>query len=137
MAKYSGKPVVIQRAAAEIASKFDDLSLLQPALDNMSAADRAKVGDVTFEKDAIHIQTPQVGEIQFRVNERLPERISMEAVGAPVPLKMYVDLKPVDDASTELTTSIDVEIPAMLRPLIGGTMQKAADQFGALMSRLA
>ena len=137
MSKYSGKAVVIDRPAAEIAAKFEDLSRLQPALDNMSDEDRAKIGDVKFDRDSISIQTPQVGEIQFRVTERRPDRVSMEAVGAPVPLKMDVDLKELSATSTELTTSIEVEIPAMLRPLIGGTMQKAADQFGALMSRLA
>lgn len=32
---------------------------------------------------------------------------------------------------------MEVEIPAFLKPMVGGAMQKAVDQFGALMQKLA
>lgn len=137
MSTFESKPVTVGRSAAEIAAKFDDLSALQPSLDNMSAEERSKVGDVKFEKDSISIQTPQVGEIKFKVVDRRPDKITMEAAGAPVPLKLVLDIKPLTADSCEITSMIDVEIPAFLKPMIGGTMQKAADQFGKLMSKLA
>ena len=78
-----------------------------------------------------------MGQIQFSITERSAERITMTAVGSPVPLTLSVLLKALSATSTELTTVIDVEIPAMLKPMIGGAMKKAADQFGMLMSNLA
>ena len=137
MSTFSGQPVTIDRPAAEIASRFDDLSVMQSSLDNLSDEDRAKVGEVKFEKDNIYIQTNQVGQIQFSITERSAKRITMTAVGSPVPLTLSVLLKALSDTTTELTTVIDVEIPAMLKPMIGGAMKKAADQFGMLMSNLA
>ena len=106
--------MTIDRPAAEIASRFDDLSVMQSSLDNLSAEDRAKVGEVKFEKDNIYIQTNQVGQIQFSITERSAKRITMTAVGSPVPLTLSVLLKALSATSTELTTVIDVEIPAML-----------------------
>ena len=32
---------------------------------------------------------------------------------------------------------VDIDIPAMLRPLIGPQMQKVADQFGSAMGNIA
>ena len=48
MSTFSGQPVTIDRPAAEIASRFDDLSVMQSSLYNLSAEDRAKVGEVKF-----------------------------------------------------------------------------------------
>lgn len=136
MAEYKSKPVTVGRSAEYIADKFVDLSSFGQALDSMSEADRAKVGDVKFEKDSITIDTKQVGTISFKVTERSPKRVVMNAVGSPVPLDLSVNLTPLGEDSTEIVTAIDVEIPAMLRPLIGGAMQKAVDQFGVLMAKL-
>ncbi len=136
MAKYKSKAVTVSRPAQFIVDKFADLSSFGQALDSMSEADRARVGDVKFEKDAITIDTKQVGTISFKVVERTPSRVVMSAVGSPVPLDLSVDLTPEGEDSTQIVTSIDVEIPAMLRPMIGGAMQKAVDQFGDLMAKL-
>lgn len=136
MAQYKSKPVTVNKAAQYIVDKFADLSSFGQALDSMPAVDRERVGDVKFEKDSITIDTKQVGQISFKVTERTPVKVTMCAVGSPVPLELSVNLKPLDAASTEIFTEIDVEIPAMLRPMVGGAMQKAADQFGDLMAKL-
>lgn len=136
MSQYTSKPVTVNRPAQFIIDKFADLSLFGEALDSMPAGERAKIGDVSFDKDAITIDTKQVGTIKFQVVERTPARVVMNAVGSPVPLNLIVNLDSLGDESTEITTAIDIEIPVMLRPMIGGAMQKAVDQFGDLMAKL-
>lgn len=136
MAQYKSKAVTVNRSAQSISDKFADLSSFGAALDSMPAADRERVGDVKFDKDSITIDTKQVGTVSFKVVRRDESSVVMTAVGSPVPLDLVVDMKPLDAGSTEITTMIDVEIPAMLRPMIGGAMQKAADQFGDLMAKL-
>lgn len=137
MAKYKAKTVTVGMSAADIASKFEDLTAFQSALDNLPADVAAKVGDVRFEKDALIINTPQLGAITLKVVERSSSRVALGAVGSPVPLTLGVDLEPKDADSTELQTAVEVDIPAMLRPLIGSKMQEAADKFGELMGKLA
>ncbi len=137
MATYKAKPVTVAGSAATIASKFEDLTAFQGALDKLPAEVADKVGDVRFEKDALIINTPQLGAITLKVIERTPSRVALGAVGSPVPLTMGVDLTSKSDESTELQTSVEVEIPAMLRPFIGPKMQEAADKFGDLMAKLA
>ena len=134
MSKYSSKPVVVSRPAAEIAEKFSDFRRVQDALDGLDAEQKAKVGDVSF---TVMLNTPQVGQIVLKVVDRTPHHIVLEAQKSPVPMKLEVGFLPVDDSSTEVTGSIDVDMPAMLRPIVGPTLQKAADQFGTLFAKLA
>lgn len=136
MAQYRSKAVVVSRPAQYIVDRFADLSSFASALDSMSDDDRKRVGDVRFSKDSITIDTRQVGVVSFNVTERSADRVVMSAVGSPVPLSLSVNLSSKDDCTTEIVTAIDVEIPAMLRPMIGGAMQKAVDQFGELMVKL-
>ena len=49
---------------------------------------------------------------------------------------MIIDITAIDESSSEVVTAIDVEIPAMLRPLIGGKMQEAANRFGEMIGKL-
>lgn len=135
MSKYCSQPVVVKRSAETIAEQFSDFRRLQSALDNLPADERAKVGDVSFTEDSIKISTQQVGEIKFKVSKRTPEEICLQAEKSPVPMNLILEMKPVDADNTELTGVIDVDIPVMLRPLVGPTLQKAADQFGSLFAR--
>ncbi|MCM1065948.1 MAG: hypothetical protein NC418_00050 [Muribaculaceae bacterium] len=137
MAKYSSKPTVVNQPAEVLSEKFSDFKALGAALDNLDAEQRAAVGEVEFDTDTIKIITPQVGPIVLRAVERTPGCVRLNAEGSPVPMELQIDFRPVDAASTEVTGSLDVDIPMMLRPLIGPALQKAADQFGALFARLA
>ena len=134
MAKYSSAPTIVNRPATVLSEKFSDFRAFQTALDNLDAEQRATV---LFTEDSITITTPQVGAIVLRATERTPEMVRLEAENSPVPMSLRVDFKPVDDASTEVTGSLDVDIPMMLRPMVGPALQKAADQLGSLFARLA
>ena len=138
MATYKAKPITINKPAADIAARFADLTYLQDSLDSLPAEERAKVGDVRFTADTIVMNTAQVGEIKFEVKERTPERVAFVTAGLPLPMPMTiaVDMKPESADVTEVVASLDIGIPAVLRPMVGGTMQKAVDQFAALIANL-
>ena len=137
MATFTSKPTIVDSPAATVAEKFSDLSAMQKVLDQIPADERAKIGDIALTPDSIVMKTPQVGDITLKVTQRTPERVTLTAMGSPVPMNLSVNIKPLSDTQTELTTSMDVEIPAFLKPMVGGTLQKAVAQFGQLMQRLA
>lgn len=136
MAQYKSRAVTLNRPASYIVDKFADLTSFGEAVERIPAAERAKIGDVSFDKDSITLNTRQVGSIVFKVVRLDPECIEMNAVGSPVPLKMFVNLTDKGADSTEIVTAVDVDIPPMLRPLVGGALQKAVDQVGDLLVRL-
>lgn len=138
MARYESAPVSVNASVHSIFEKFNDLTSLQKLLEQLPADMRAQVGDVTFEKDSITLQTNQVGEIKFVVKERVaPGKIVFGTQSSPVPLTLTALLKETSPESTEVRAETDVEIPAILKPMIGSTMQRATDQFAQLIARLA
>lgn len=138
MATYKSKPAKIDRPAQEIFARFSDMSRLQETLDKLPADQRDKIGQVEFTQDSIRITTSQVGDILFKVKEKVePTKIVFGTESSPVPLTMAVDIKPLTDTTSEVETVIDVEIPAIVRPIIGPQLQKAADKFGELISGLS
>ena len=136
MATYTSKAVTVQVAASTISDKFADLTALEGAMGNIPESERARIGEVSFTKDTLSIKTAQVGELKFQVVERTPARIAFKAVSSPLPLMLVVNLKPLGEESTELTPSVEADIPVMLKPMLGGMMQKAADSFGDLMAKI-
>ena len=137
MAKYTGKTARVAVASSEIVAKFDDLSVMSDYTASLPEEQRAKIGDVRFEKDAIVIKNPHIGEMAFNVVKRSPDCVVFKADGM-IPLTISVLLESVDDdKATDVTTVLDIEIPAMLKPIIGGKLQQVADTFGDLVARIA
>lgn len=138
MATFNSKPVIVPVETEELFSKFDDLTRLQELMDKLPAEVREKIGSVSFGKDSISLQTSQVGEIKFVVKERVsPDKIVFGTESSPVPLTLTAFLKPDGDGKTEIAAQTDVQIPAMLKPMVSAPMQKATDQFAALIGQLA
>lgn len=138
MATYKSKPARVNRPAEEIYSRFSDMNALQEQMNNLPEEQRKQIGDVEFTSDTLKITTPQVGEIAFEIKERVaPSKIVFGTASSPVPLTMEVNIAPDGEDAAKVTTVIDVEIPAIVRPIIGPQLQKAADKFGELISGLS
>ncbi|MDE7154072.1 MAG: hypothetical protein K2O00_06475 [Muribaculaceae bacterium] len=137
MSKYSGKPSMVNRSNTELFSKLSNVDAMRERFEQIPDDVKAQAGQLRFEDNRLIIVTPQAGEIAFAIKSaKEPEQIVYSAEHSPVPLNLVVDLKPVSENSTEVTTSIDVELPMMLRPLVGPQMQKAADKLAEVISQL-
>lgn len=136
MVTFTSKPVVLDSAVDTILDKFSDLTRLQAVIDKVPAEERAKIGDVELTQDSIILKTQQVGNITLKITERSSERVVFTAVNAPAKMDLLINLKALSADSTELTAAMDVDIPPFLKSMVGGSLQKAVDQFGALMGRL-
>ena len=137
MTKYTGKPVVIEKPAEELFDRFSNLSFLQDKLSAMPDEMKQQVGQIKFDNDRLILSTAQVGDICFLVKERRrPDLVIFTAENAPVPIDMAVSFNKTGETSTEVSTSIDVDIPAIMKPLVGPHLQKAADKFGEVMTHL-
>lgn len=136
MSVYSGKTVTISRPVSDIYPRVSDIAQYRSLVESLPEEMRQKLAGVEFVDDCVKMDAPGVGQLTFRVTERVPSsHVGLEAVGSPIPLKISLDLtEPEPGVSTCLTPSIDIQIPAMLRPFIGGKIQEAADKFGELFA---
>lgn len=138
MSKFTGKAVTVPFPNQEIYQRVSNLSGLQQRLEQLPADQLQRVGNVKFDSDDnFSIEAPGVGHVDFHIVERVPSsRVTFQASASGIPLNLIIEMEPEGDAATRLTTSIDVEIPAMLRPLVGGKMQEAADRFSEMIAQL-
>ena len=138
MTKYTGKTSVVNLPAAEISDKFADMSTFNDKLAGMPEDVRKHMGDLTFTRDSVCMDTKQAGKDVFKVTERDDRHIVL-ACSFPLPISLTINLSPVADdaAKTEVSTDVDIEIPAMLRPIIGPQMQMVADHFSTAMGSIA
>lgn len=134
MSTYKGKPAVIDRPIGDVYARFSDLSAMEEVVKNR-AGDLAEKAEIKFEADSLTIVNNQVGEIRFEVTERVePSKVVFKAANSPLPIVMAINLASVGETSTEVSTTIDVEIPVMLKAFIGPKLQQVADQFGTMMA---
>ena len=135
MSVYKGKSVTIPRPIGDIYAKISDLGQYQPMVDQLPDEQRARLQGVEFTADSVRMDAPGVGKIEFKISERkAPNHVGLTAAGSPVPLKLSVDLSEDGPGATVVTPNIDIDIPKMLRPLIGGKLQEAADKFGEVFT---
>lgn len=137
MAKYSSQLVTINGSQADVYNKISNLGAYQELLDKMPDDLRQKAGDVRFTDDAIIINANPVGEIRLEIIDRHePDLIKLKASNAPVPMFLSLELDKETDSTTKLVSVIEVDVPAILKPMIGPKMQEAANQMATLVGRL-
>lgn len=137
MSSYKGKTVRVNSEPTVIADKFSDLTKFNDYLDKIPQEHKDRIGDLRVEPQAIIIKNPSIGEMAFKITERTPNKITFSADGM-LPLSIIANLDAVEGGSqTDVTAVLDIELPMMLRPLIGGKLQQVADMFGDIIGKLA
>lgn len=138
MTTYSSKTIELQMPVEAVYARISDIGGFQSRIDQLPEEVRSKIGSVRFTDDSIIINAAPMGDMVLKVTERIPEkRVAFTAHGAPVPLVMAINLEAVGEDRTNVTTSIDVEIPAILKPMVGPKLQEAAEKFGDMIRNLA
>lgn len=135
MAKYSGKSAVVGHPIEEIYNKVSNFSSLRDRISQLPPEAQQRLGQVTFGDDRMTINAPGVGELTFAIAERqAPNLLRLTAENSPLPFNIIMHFAAKDENTTEVTTDLDVDIPVMLRPLVGGKLQEAADRFGEMFT---
>lgn len=128
--------------ASTVFEKYSDLEGLGELLKNVpegyaSADQMHMLSKIRVTSDTIVIPGGPVGEITLRVVERqAPTLIRLEGVGTPVPLGMSLHIVPLTPETCETYVQIDLQIPAIMKPMVNGPMQKMVDQFGQMMRQM-
>lgn len=142
MAIFKSVPMAINASAEKVYNKLSNLSNIKNLLGDVPAdaipADKREMFDaVRITDDSIFFPAGPVGEVQLKVTERVsPALIRLSGVGTPMPLDLSLELAEVSADACEAATSIDIAIPPMLKPMVGGTLQKMVDQFTQVIGSL-
>lgn len=139
MAKYKSEEVLLKASAQKVFDKLSDFESLRGLLgqipeDQIPADKKEMFDNIHLTSDSIELPGGPVGNIRLRVVEKTaPTSIKLKGEGTPVPLSLQLNIIPIDEATCRAAAQVDLEIPAMLRPMIAGPMQKMTEQFAQVL----
>ncbi len=142
MAIFKSKPTGVNASAEAVYNKLSDLSNLKSLIEKIpdSAVPEDKkemLQGIKITEDSISFPAGPVGELNLKVAEKVPPTlIKLEGIGTPVALTLSLNIAIISSDLCEACVVFDIAIPAMLAPMIGGTIQKMADQFAHVIASL-
>ena len=142
MATYKSDKVNLAYPAETVFSKLSNLEGLRDMLQNapvdqLPDEQKQMLDQVRISGDTISFPAGPVGEISLQVVERRsPDYVRLEGMGTPVPMSLALNVIPTSADTCEAFVEIDVQIPAMLKPMVNKPLQQMADQFGTMLRQL-
>ena len=142
MATYSSSNVTLQASADAVFSKLSNLENLKSLLDKVPADKipedkRGMFENIRITPDSIAVPGGPMGNIKFRVAEKVePSLISLKGEGVPINMSLVLHITPISESSSSAKVDFNLDIPALLKPMIGGQIQKIADQFSQVLSAI-
>lgn len=142
MAVYSSGNVTLNAPAQVVWEKLSNLENLKGMLEKVPADripedKRQMFENIRITPDTIEVPGGPMGSLTFRVTERkAPSYIRLQGEGVPINMALAFEVQPKTDSTSQAKVDLDIDIPMMLRPMIGGQIQKIADQFGDVLGSI-
>jgi hypothetical protein len=142
MSSYKSQNTLLNASAERVYDKlsnFENLKglLEKVPLDQVPEDKRGMLESITITPDAITVPGGPVGALAFRIVEKSePSLIRLQGEGSPIPLYLVMHITPETADSCSAQVEVDIDLPAMLKPMVGGHIQKMADQFGQVLKAI-
>ncbi|MCH5228887.1 MAG: hypothetical protein J1F12_02700 [Muribaculaceae bacterium] len=142
MTTYSSGTVTLKAPAATVYEKLSNLENLQDLIDKVPADripedKRAMFENIKITSDTIEVPGGPMGSLIFRVTEReAPKLIRLKGEGIPIEMSLSLHIAPQTESTSSANVDLDINLPAMLKPMIGGQIQKIANQFGDVLGAI-
>lgn len=143
MAIYKSPEVTLKGSATEVYDKLSNLENLKSLMDKIPVdqvpEDKRKAfEDLQITQDSISFPAGPVGALTLKMTEKVsPSLIRLDGEGSPVPLALIMHIEPEGTTASKGYVEIDIQIPALLKPMVGGQIQKMADQFSDMLKSIS
>lgn len=142
MATYKSEKIGISYPAETVYSKLSNLEGLSSLLSDLPADripddKKEMLENVKVTADTISFPAGPVGNLTLKVTEKVePTLIRLEGQSTPVPMSLSLHVLPLTSDTCETYVEIELQIPAMLKPMVNGPLQQMADQFGQMLRQM-
>lgn len=142
MAEFKSNETPINASAEAVYKKLSNLEGLKELLarvpeDQIPADQYDLFNQVKITSDTLSFPAGPVGELTLRLVETVePTFIRLEGVGAPVPMALMLHINPSTEVTCSARVVIDLQIPAMLKPMVSGPLSKMVEQFANMLRSL-
>lgn len=140
MESYKSDKIIIDHNINIIYSKLSDPRVfkahLDQNIDRLPEEAREHLEKVRFDDDGISVESP-MGELKLGVSESVePTMVKYIAQSSPVPFGLVVNLEAIDEEHTQSITELNIELPMMLRAMVGSKLTDGAKKLGEVIAKL-
>ena len=140
METYKSDKVVIDYNIELIYSKLSNPAMfkekMEQNMDRIPDEAREHLDNLKFEEDGISINSP-MGAVKLSVSESVePNLVKYVAESSPVPFGLTINLEAIDEEHTNAIAEINIELPMMIRAMVGGKLSEGAQKMGEVLAKL-
>ena len=134
MTKFESNVKQIPYPVEDVYRNISDLSNLERVRDRIP---QDKLQDFQFDSDSVQVSVSPVGTIKLRICEREENKcVKFETEQSPMPFNLWIQVLPVDDASSKMKVTVKADIPFMLKGMVSGPLQDGVDKIADALSQI-
>ena len=143
MATYKSNPVDLAASCQTMYDKLTDLGRLGEFIKNIPADQvpddkRQMLDSIRVTDSTITIPGGPTGDLTLAKGDcEAPSKVVYVGENTPVPVTLECDLAATGEDSCQAEVIADIKVPAMLKPMLNGPMNKMLEQVAMMLTQLA
>ena len=134
MTKFESSIKQIPYPVENVYRNISDLSNLERVRDRIP---QDKLQDFQFASDSVQVSVSPVGTIKLRICEREDNKcVKFETEQSPLPFNLWIQVLPVDSASSKMKVTVKADIPFMLKGMVSGPLQDGVEKIADALSQI-
>ena len=134
MTKFESSIKQINYPVEDVYRNISDLNNLERVRDRVP---EDKLQDFQFDSDSVQVSVSPVGTIRMRIVEREENRcVKFESEQSPVPFGLWIQVLPVDAATSKMRVTVKADIPFMLKGMVAGPLQDGVEKIADALSQI-
>ncbi|MBO7591330.1 MAG: SRPBCC family protein [Prevotella sp.] len=134
MTKFESSIKQIPYPVEDVYRNISDLSNLERVRDRIP---QDKLQDFQFDSDSVQVSVSPVGTIKLRICEREDNKcVKFETEQSPLAFNLWVQVLPVDSASSKMKVTVKADIPFMLKGMVSGPLQDGVEKIADALSQI-
>ena len=134
MTKFESNVKQIPYPVEDVYRNISDLSNLERVRDRIP---QDKLQDFQFDSDSVQVSVSPVGTIKLRICEREENKcVKFETEQSPLAFNLWIQVLPVDSASSKMKVTVKADIPFMLEGMVSGPLQDGVEKIADALSQI-
>jgi carbon monoxide dehydrogenase subunit G len=116
---------------------YDNISDLRNLEKVRDRVPQDKVQDFAFDQDTVSLNVQPVGELKLRICDREePKCVKFETVQSPVPFNVWIQVLPVDEATSKMKVTVKAELNPFIKGMVAGPLQDGVEKIADALAQV-
>lgn len=126
-------PYTQERIYTKLAD-LNNLASVRERLDELKSKFPGKVEDLSFDQDSLTLKVQGIS-LTLRIIEREPMKcIKFEGDRTPLPMNLWIQVLPVNDAEAKMKVTIRAEVNAFMKAMVSKPLQEGVEKLADILA---